>query len=77
MSKPTVLVACSQNQGLMSYAGVAQGEPGSQMLEVYEGTRVLLVWLPDNEDARKLRLSSRPCPIPPDSSNWTVMRVKH
>jgi hypothetical protein len=72
-----VLVACSANQGIMSYAGVAQGEPGSQMLEVYEGTRVPLVWLPDNEDLRKVRLSSRPCPIPPDPSNWTVVRVKH
>jgi len=48
----------------MSYAGVAQGEPGSQNLEVHEGTRIPLVWLPDNEDVRKVRLSSRPCPIP-------------
>jgi hypothetical protein len=51
----SVLVACSVNQGVMSYAGVAQGEPGSQSLEVYEGTRIPLVWLPDNEDVRKVR----------------------
>jgi hypothetical protein len=33
--------------------------------------RVPLAWLPDNEDVRKLRLSSRPCPVPADTSNWT------
>jgi hypothetical protein len=72
----SVLVACSVNQGVMSYAGVAQGDPSTQQMQVYEGTRIPLVWLPDNEDVRKLRLSSRPCPVPPDSSNWTVMKVK-
>ena len=70
-----VLVACSVNKGAMAYAGVAQGDPGTQQLEVYEGTRIPLVWLPDNEDVRKVRLSSRPCPIPPDPSNWTVIHT--
>jgi hypothetical protein len=70
-----VLVACSENRGCMSYAGVAQGDPSTQQLEVNEGTRIPLVWLPENEDIRKVRLSSRPCPIPPDPSNWTVMHV--
>jgi hypothetical protein len=46
----------------MAYAGVAQGDPSTQQLEVYEGTRIPLIWLPDNEDVRKIRLSSRPCP---------------
>ena len=44
----SVLVACSVNQGVMSYAGVAQGQPGTQTMEVYEETRVPLIWLPDN-----------------------------
>jgi hypothetical protein len=70
-----VLVACSTNQGRMAYAGVAQGDPSTEQLEVYEGTRIPLLWLPDDSDVRKLRLSSRPCPVPPDSSNWTVMIV--
>jgi hypothetical protein len=59
-----VSVACSANQGRMAYAGIAQGDPENQQLEVYEGTRVPLIWLPDNEDVRKIRLASRPCPVP-------------
>src|SRR5262249_25082410 len=71
-----VLVACSVNQGLMAYAAVAQGTPATQQLDLIEGRRVPLAWLPDNEDVRKLRLSSRPCPVPPDSANWSVIKVK-
>ena len=70
-----VLVACSVNKGAFAYGGVAQGDPATQSVEVFEGTRIPLVWLPENEDVRKVRLSSRPTPIPPDLSNLTVMHV--
>ena len=47
------------NQNTFREGHSAQGDPSTQRLEVYEGTRIPLVWLPENEDVRKLRLSSR------------------
>jgi hypothetical protein len=49
-------VATSVNQGLMAYAAVAQGDPYSQQLDLIEGRRVPLTWLPENEDTRKVQV---------------------
>jgi hypothetical protein len=70
-----VLVACSQNKGRMAYAGVAQVNDDETNLTIVAGKRVPLVWFPEDSDMRKLRLTSRPCPVPPDSSNWTIMKI--
>lgn len=75
MPPDAVLVECRLNQGLVSYAGVGQVNEDGTGLEVYEGPRVPLVWFPDNSDVRKLRLSNRPCPVPPDPSNWHTISV--
>ena len=41
----------------------------------YEGTRVPLVYYEKGYDFRKVRLSSRPIPIPADTQSWTVLDV--
>jgi hypothetical protein len=70
----SVLVATTSVQGMMSYAGIAQAaEDGSKRLDVFEGARIPLVWLGTNSDSRKVRLASRPCPIPPPIENWMVV----
>jgi hypothetical protein len=71
----TVLVACSQNKGRLAFAGIAQVNDSETNLTVIAGKRVPLIWFPEDSDVRKLRLASRPCPISPDPSNWTIMKV--
>ena len=69
-----VLVAATGIQNVMAYAGVAQASDGG--MQVYEGRRIPLVyWDPSGEDYRRLRLSSRPIPIPGNVDSWTVMQV--
>jgi hypothetical protein len=70
-----VLVACSANSGTMNYAGVAQPDDDRTRLEVVTGHWVPFVWFPDDSDCRKLRLASRPLPVPPSFSNWTVIHT--
>jgi hypothetical protein len=71
-----VLVAATGIQNIMAYAGVAQvNEEGSGM-QVYEGHRIpLIYWDTTGEDYRRLRLSSRPIPIPGNTDCWTVLQV--
>jgi hypothetical protein len=71
----TVLVACSQTKGRIAWAGIAQVNDDETNLTVIAGKRVPLIWFPEDSDMRKLRLASRPCPISPDPSNWTIMKV--
>ena len=69
-----VLVAATGIQNVMAYAGVAQASDGG--MQVYEGRRIPLVyWDPSGEDYRRLRLSSRPIPIPGNVDSWTVLQV--
>ena len=69
-----VLVASTAVQGTMAYAGIAQANEGG--MQVYAGRRVPLVyWDPSGEDYRRLRLSSRPIPIPGNIDSWTVLTV--
>ena len=49
----------------MAYAGVAQANEDGKGMQVYSGRRVpLIYWDTSGEDYRRLRLSSRPIPIP-------------
>jgi hypothetical protein len=71
-----VLVASTGIQGVMAYAGVAQVADDGRGMEVYAGRRIpLIYWAPSGEDYRRLRLSSRPTPIPGNTDSWTLMQV--
>ena len=71
-----VLVAASGIQGVMAYAGISQVSEDGRGMEVYSGRGIPLVyWDPSGEDYRRLRLSSRPIPIPGNTDSWTVMQV--
>ena len=71
-----VLVAATGVQGTMAYAGIAQTNDDATGMTVYAGRRVPLVyWDPSGEDYRRLRLSSRPVPIPGNTDSWTVLQV--
>jgi hypothetical protein len=71
-----VLVAATGVPGVMAYAGVAQTNDDATGMAVYAGRRVpLIYWDPSGEDYRRLRLSSRPVPIPGNTDSWTVLKV--
>ena len=71
-----VLVAASGIQNVMAYAGVAQVSDDGNGMQVYEGRRIpLIYWDPSGEDYRRMRLSSRPIPIPGNTDSWTVLQV--
>jgi hypothetical protein len=70
-----VLVAASGLQGTLAYAGIVQVDEQENSMHPYEGTRVPLVFYEKGFDFRKLRLSSRPIPIPSDTQSWTVLDV--
>ena len=71
-----VLVAASGVQSTMAYGGVAQVSEEGGGMQVYAGRRVPLVyWDVSGEDYRRLRLSSRPIPIPGNTQSWTVLQV--
>ena len=70
-----VLVAASGLQGTLAYAGIVQVDEEASSMHPYEATRVPLVYYEKGYDFRKLRLSSRPIPIPADTQSWTVLDV--
>ena len=71
-----VLVAATGIQNVMAYAGISQTSDDATGMQVYEGRRIPLVyWDPSGEDYRRLRLSSRPIPIPGNVDSWTVLQV--
>jgi Phage major capsid protein E len=71
-----VLVAATDIQGIMAYAGVAQVNDEGSGMQVYEGRRIpLIYWDTTGEDYRRLRLSSRPIPIPGNTESWIVLQV--
>jgi hypothetical protein len=70
-----VLIACSEGAGSFAYAGVAQKGDDNRDLSVFEGTRIPKIWFPDDSDVRKVRLGSRPCPLPAFMEAWSVMVV--
>ena len=70
-----VLVAASGLQGTLAYAAVSQVNAEENSMKAYEGARVPLVFYEAGFDFRKVRLSSRPIPIPADTQSWTVLDV--
>ena len=70
-----VLVAASALGGTMAYAGVAQVDQAESSLNVYAGRRVPVVVHEALEDYRKLRLSSRPVPVPANLAAWSLLDV--
>jgi hypothetical protein len=70
-----VLVAASGLQGTLAYAGIVQVDESEGSMHPYEGARLPLVYYEKGFDFRKVRLSSRPIPIPADTQSWTVLDV--
>jgi major capsid protein E len=68
-----VLVAATGLQNKMCYAAVAQVNDDETGMGVFEGVRIPQVYYPADEDARYLRLSSRPVPCPSNIQSWTVL----
>ena len=70
-----VLVAASGLQGTLAYAGIVQVDEEASSMQPYEATRVPLVYYEKGYDFRKVRLSSRPIPIPADTQSRTILDV--
>lgn len=68
------VVLCRPNLGGVSYGAVTQMESDKQF-HTYEGTRIPKSWADENADARMIRLSSRPIPVPDDIDGWFVAEV--
>ena len=70
-----VLVAASGLQSTLAYAGIVQVDEEESSMHPYETARLPLVYYEKGFDFRKVRLSSRPIPIPADTTSWTVLDV--
>lgn len=68
------VILCRPNLGGFSYGAVTQMEADGQF-HTYEGTRIPKSWADQNSDARMIRLSTRPIPIPDDIDGWFVAQV--
>lgn len=55
------------------YGAVTQVEGGNFV--TIEGTRIPKSWVDENNEVRKLRLASRPLPVPEDVDGWYVAKV--
>jgi Phage major capsid protein E len=69
------LVAAQGIQHKMAYAGCSQVDPDSKIMDVFEGSRIPQVYYDESFDVRRLRLSSRPCPVVSTMDSWTIMTV--
>ena len=70
-----VLVAASGLQSTLCYAGIVQVDEEASSMHPYEAPRVPLIYYEKGFDFRKVRLSSRPIPVPSDTTSWTVLDV--
>jgi hypothetical protein len=70
-----VLVAASGLQGTLAYSGIVQVDEAESSMQPYETTRLPLIYYEKGYDFRKVRLSSRPIPVPADTQSWTVLDV--
>ena len=71
----TVLVAATGLQGTLSFAGIVQVDEEETRMEALEGPRIPMVWYEKGEDYRKVRLSSRPAPVPAAGvTSWTLLK---
>lgn len=69
-----IVILCRPNLGGISYGAVTQMEADGQF-HTYEGTRIPKSWASQDSDARMIRLTSRPIPIPDDVDGWFVADV--
>lgn len=72
MPEKHILVA-KTGMNKMAYGAVTQVEKGSHV--TYEAARVPKVWTDEENDVTKIRVSSRPLPIPEDVDSWYVLQV--
>jgi hypothetical protein len=70
-----VLVAASGPQGTLAYTGIVQVDEEASSMHPYETARLPLVYYDKGYDFRKVRLSSRPIPIPANTQSWTILEV--
>lgn len=68
------VILCRPNLGNLSYGAVTQMEADGQF-HTYQGAKVPKSWSDQNADARMIRLTSRPIPIPDDVDGWFVADV--
>lgn len=68
------VVLIRPNLGGFDYGAVTQLEYDGQF-HTYEGSRIPKSWADNNADARMIRLSSRPVPVPDDIDAWYVAKV--
>lgn len=68
------VILCRPNLGGFDYGAVTQMEADGQF-HTYEGARVPKSWANQDADARMIRLTSRPIPIPEDVDGWYVADV--
>jgi hypothetical protein len=69
----TVLLG-SKGMNKQIYGAVTQMDNGQ--FATYEGTRIPKSWIDEQNEVRKLRLTSRHLPVPIDVDNWYVAVVK-
>lgn len=70
----TVLLGHSGGEGQIEYGLVTQME--DKKFCSYEGKLVPKVWADENDEVKKIRLTSRPLPRPFDVASWSVIYVK-
>lgn len=70
----TVLLGHSQGEGQIEYGLVTQME--DKKFCSYEGKLVPKIWADENNEIKKIRLTSRPLPRPFDVESWSVIYVK-
>ena len=70
----TVLLGHSGGEGQIEYGLVTQME--DKKFWSYEGKLVPKVWADENDEVKKIRLTSRPLPRPFDVASWSVIYVK-
>lgn len=70
----TALLGHSGGEGQIEYGLVTQME--DKKFCSYEGKLVPKVWADENDEVKKVRLTSRPLPRPFDVASWSVIYVK-
>lgn len=70
----TVLLGHSSGEGQIEYGLVTQME--DKVFHSYEGKLVPKVWADENNEVKKVRLTSRPLPRPFDVESWAVIQMQ-
>ena len=70
----TVLIGHSEGEGQIEYGLVTQVE--DKKFRSYEAKLVPKVWVDEEDEVKKVRLTSRPLPRPLDVESWAVIYAK-